>query len=148
MVRRSWRSLLFYGFGLSKALRRFAPDWLLTPPFGGTSPSEHHTMSRLQYNPKQSVTIKYAYSRVGRPQADVYHMAPALLKAVHETFKEARSELKASDYSTLFVAMRANGNRDYVLGRYLKDKLGRVRWYDGWPASNGLLQITDRKPFS
>ncbi len=102
---------------------------------------------KAQYDPKKTVTVMWAYSRVGKPQSVTFHLKPVRLQALHETFLEARAALKASDLSTLFVATRSNGHLEYLLGRYCKDKLGRVTWREGWPHANGLLQITDRKPF-
>lgn len=108
-----------------------------------TFPPVHREKMAVQFDSSESLHLRYGFSRVDKPLGDYRTHG---VKSTRVSFQAARQALKNSPYSTLYLAWRSGRSRTYQLGEYRKDRLGRIRFYEGWPAL-GKVQVTSREVF-
>ncbi len=97
-----------------------------------------------QYDSSQSIQLRYGFSRLDRA-GDYKTRGP---KSTAVSFQSARAVLKASEHRCLYLAWRQGRTKTWRVGELRKDRLGRIRFYDGWPHMNGLTQLTEKDPFA
>lgn len=97
-----------------------------------------------QYDTRQTLQLRYGFSRVDRAIGDYRTDGP---RATAVSFQSARQMLKADCYGVLYLAWRQGRERSWTLGELRKDKLGRIRFYRGWPGINGLIMIACKDVF-
>jgi hypothetical protein len=101
-------------------------------------------MNAPQFQSNAQLTVKAGFSRLVKE----CEFRSYGVQATHDGFQQLRNMLRLSGGRVLYVAWRqAQKGRGWMLGRYRKDRLGRVRFYQGWPGINGLTQITAKEVF-
>lgn len=98
-----------------------------------------------RYPSNLGLTVKTGFDKLECCSAET--VSRGRISKVADLFAGLRETLKLSPRRVLYVAFRPVGWDTWKLGTYRKDKLGRVRWYDGWPHHNGLTQLAARNVF-
>lgn len=101
-------------------------------------------MTIPQYDTRQTIQLRYGFSRRDKAIGDYRTDGP---RATAVSFQSARTALKLSDNHRLFLAWRQGRTRSWNVGELRKDSLGRIRFYSGWPAMNGLTLISTKDVF-